>query len=72
MSYGTQPSQVYWFENDDNLIITVNGDIYHTIITDFFTSVLHDFDVNNSWFPQHDLTCHTSHIAIDLLRQKLM
>ena len=47
----------------------VNGDTYHTMITDFFVPALDDNDVDNVWFQQDGATCHTSHATIDLLRE---
>ena len=59
----------YFFVNKEVAVITVNGDTYYTMTTDIFITVLHGIDVNNIWFQQDCATCHTSHAAIDLLRQ---
>lgn len=59
----------YFFQNEDGATITVNGDTYRTMITDFFVPALHGIDVNDVWFQQDGATCHTSHATIDLLRQ---
>ena len=58
-----------FFENERGLTITVNADMYSTIITDFFVLAFHGIDVNVVWFQQDNVTYYTSHATINLLRQ---
>ena len=59
----------YFFEDEGGATITVNGDTYRTMITDFFVPALDGIDMDNVWFQQDDATCHTPHATIDLLRE---
>ena len=60
---------LYFFEDEGEATVTVNGDTYRTMITDFFVPALDGIDVDNVWFQQDGATCHTSHATIDLLRE---
>ena len=53
----------------DSVIQYPDGDIYRIMITDSFVRDLHGINMNAVYFQQGDATCHTSHAAIDLLRQ---
>ena len=59
----------YFFENVDGLTITVNGDTYSIIKSDFFIPTLDAINVNDVWFQQDSATYHTYHVTIDLLHQ---
>ena len=59
----------YFFENEGGAAVTVNGDTYRTMLTDFIVPALEDIDVDNVWFQQDGATFHTSHATIDLLHQ---
>ncbi|GFV49939.1 putative DD41D transposase [Trichonephila clavipes] len=48
--------------------VTVNGDLYRALITNFFISELNNHDVQELWFQQDRATCHTAHATIDLLK----
>ncbi|GFV82100.1 putative DD41D transposase [Trichonephila clavipes] len=48
--------------------ITVNGDRYRAIITNFFILELNNHDVQELWFQQDGATCHTARVTIDLLK----
>ena len=56
----------YILVNGDGLNITVNGDTYRNMTTQFFAPTLHVFDVNDK---QDFVTYHTSNGIIDLLPQ---
>ncbi|GFT42554.1 transposable element Tc3 transposase [Trichonephila clavipes] len=58
----------YFFKNDEGHNVTVNGDRYTAMITDFFIPELHSHDVPELWFQQDGTTCHTARATIDLLR----
>ncbi|GFT31929.1 uncharacterized protein TNCV_3467971 [Trichonephila clavipes] len=58
----------YFFKNDEGHNVTVNGDRYRAMITNFFISELNNHDVQELWFQQDGATCHTFRATIDLLK----
>ncbi|GFW12545.1 uncharacterized protein TNCV_817971 [Trichonephila clavipes] len=54
----------YFFKNDEG--VTVNGDRYRAMITNFFIPELNNHDVQELWFQQDGATCHTARAIIDL------
>ncbi|GFW06599.1 putative transposable element [Trichonephila clavipes] len=48
--------------------LTVNGDRYRAMITNFFIPELNNLDVQELWFQQDGATCHTARATIDLLK----
>ncbi|GFX45491.1 uncharacterized protein TNCV_2740281 [Trichonephila clavipes] len=58
----------YFFKNDEGHNVTVNGDRYRAMITNFFIPELNNHDVQELWFQQDDATCHTARATIDLLK----
>ncbi|GFV62495.1 putative transposase [Trichonephila clavipes] len=58
----------YFFKNDEGHNVTVNGDRYRAIITNFFIPELNTHDVQELWFQQDGATCHTARATIDLLK----
>ncbi|GFY08261.1 putative DD41D transposase [Trichonephila clavipes] len=58
----------YFFKNDEGHNVTVNGDRYRAMITNFFIPELNNRDVQELWFQQDGATCHTARATIDLLR----
>ncbi|GFY34640.1 uncharacterized protein TNCV_1373311 [Trichonephila clavipes] len=48
--------------------VTVNGDRYKAMITNFFIPELNNHDVQELWFQQDGATCHTARATIDLLK----
>ncbi|GFU61724.1 transposable element Tc3 transposase [Trichonephila clavipes] len=58
----------YFFKNDEGHTVTVNGDRYRAMITNFFIPELNNHDVQELWFQQDDATCHTARATIDLLK----
>ncbi|GFU19762.1 hypothetical protein TNCV_3961061 [Trichonephila clavipes] len=57
-----------FFKNDEGHNVTVNGDRYRAIITNFFIPQLNNHDVQKLWFQQDGETCHTARATIDLLK----
>ncbi|GFW57621.1 uncharacterized protein TNCV_2925401 [Trichonephila clavipes] len=57
-----------FFKNDEGHNVTVNGDRYRAMITNFFIPELNNHDVLELWFQQDGTTCHTSRATIDLLK----
>ncbi|CAK1579984.1 unnamed protein product [Parnassius mnemosyne] len=60
----------YFFENEAEIAVTVNGIRYRNMITDFLWPQLDGMDLDNMWFQQDGATCHTAHETIDLLQQR--
>ncbi|GFU86275.1 transposable element Tc3 transposase [Trichonephila clavipes] len=56
----------YFFKNDEGHNVTVNGDRYRAIITNFFIPELNNHDVQELWFQQDGAICHTARATIDL------
>ncbi|GFW41594.1 putative DD41D transposase [Trichonephila clavipes] len=61
----------YFFKNDEGHNVTVNGDRYRAMITNFFIPELNNHDVQELWFQQDGATCHTTCHTIDLLKDTL-
>ncbi|GFV78561.1 transposable element Tc3 transposase [Trichonephila clavipes] len=55
-------------QNDEGHNVTVNGDRYRAMITNFFIPELNNHDVQELWFQQDGATCHTARATIDLLK----
>ncbi|GFY16574.1 uncharacterized protein TNCV_736011 [Trichonephila clavipes] len=60
-----------FFKNDEGHNVTVNGDRYRAMITNFFIPELSNHDVQELWFQQDGATCHTARATIDLLKDTL-
>ncbi|GFT75918.1 uncharacterized protein TNCV_2098541 [Trichonephila clavipes] len=58
----------YFFKNDEGHNVTINGDWYRVMITNFFIPELNNQDVQELWFRQDGATCHTARATIDLLK----
>ncbi|GFV02171.1 putative DD41D transposase [Trichonephila clavipes] len=58
----------YFFKNDEWHNVTVNGDRYRAMITNFFIPELNNHDVQELWFQPDGATCHTVCATIDLLK----
>ncbi|GFW85965.1 putative DD41D transposase [Trichonephila clavipes] len=58
----------YFFKNDEGHNVTVNGDRYRALITNFFIPELNNHDVQELGFQQDGATCHTARATIDLLK----
>ncbi|GFV11323.1 uncharacterized protein TNCV_3724121 [Trichonephila clavipes] len=61
----------YFFKNDEGHNVTVNGDRYRAMITNFFIPELNNHDVQELWFQQDGGTYHTARATIDLLKDPL-
>ncbi|GFU33333.1 hypothetical protein TNCV_1158811 [Trichonephila clavipes] len=55
-------------QNDEGHNVTVNGDRYRAMITNFFIPELNNHDVQELWFQQDGATCHTARATIYLLK----
>ncbi|GFU20852.1 transposable element Tc3 transposase [Trichonephila clavipes] len=58
----------YFFKNDEGHNVTVNGDRYRALITNFFIPEWNNHDVQELWFQQDGATCHAARATIDLLK----
>ncbi|GFW10742.1 uncharacterized protein TNCV_4918611 [Trichonephila clavipes] len=58
----------YFFKNNEGPNVTVNGDRYRAMITNFFIPEFNNHDVQELWFQQDGATCHTARATIDLLK----
>ncbi|GFW97066.1 uncharacterized protein TNCV_2696881 [Trichonephila clavipes] len=58
----------YFFKNDEGHSVTVNGDRYRAMVTNFFIPELNNHDIQELWFQQDGATCHTARATIDLLK----
>ncbi|GFX68252.1 transposable element Tc3 transposase [Trichonephila clavipes] len=58
----------YFFKNDKGHNVTINGDRYRAMITNFFIPELNNQDVQELWFQQDGATCHRARATIDLLK----
>ncbi|GFX79470.1 putative transposable element [Trichonephila clavipes] len=61
----------YFFKNAEGHNVTVNGDRYRAMITNFFIPELNNHNVQELWFQQDGATCHTARVTIDLLKDTL-
>ncbi|GFX37144.1 transposable element Tc3 transposase [Trichonephila clavipes] len=57
-----------YFKNNECHNVTVNGDRYRAMITNFFIPELNNHDVQELWFQQDGATCHTARATIHLLK----
>ncbi|GFV26010.1 uncharacterized protein TNCV_2693761 [Trichonephila clavipes] len=57
-----------FFKTDEGHNVTVNGDRYRAMITNFFIPELNNHDVQELWFQQDGATWHTARATIDLLK----
>lgn len=58
----------YFFEDDDGATITVNGERYRALITDYLMPIVHENNMEHFWFQQDGAPCHTARATIDLLK----
>ncbi|GFV71683.1 uncharacterized protein TNCV_3534721 [Trichonephila clavipes] len=58
----------YFFKNDEGYNVTVNGDRYRAMITNFFIPELNNHDVQELWFQQDSAKCHAARATIDLVK----
>ncbi|GFT68884.1 uncharacterized protein TNCV_1804181 [Trichonephila clavipes] len=57
-----------YFKNGEDHNVTVNGDPYRAMITNFFIPEFNNHDVQELWSQQDGATCHTARATIDLLK----
>ena len=58
----------FFFENEQEEAITVNGNRYWAILNEFLFTIIEEEDIGNIWFQQDGVTCHTAKTTLDVLR----
>ena len=53
----------HFFQIEAGVAITVNGERYRSMISNFLWPKMDDMDTNNKWFQQDGATCHDGHSA---------
>ncbi|KAL7724213.1 hypothetical protein ACLKA6_010198 [Drosophila palustris] len=59
---------IFFFENEEGATVTVNGERYRQMLSDWFFEEIEAEDLDDIWFQQDGATCHSAHATIDLLR----
>ena len=65
----TSSNHCIFFENAADWIIIVNSACYRDMIIQFFILKSQDMDMNDMWFQQDDITCHTLRKTVQLLHE---
>ena len=60
----------YFFVDENDRHITVNGERYRAMLEDYLWPKLDKLDINDMWFLQDGATSHTARVTIDLLKGK--
>ena len=60
----------YFFRDDQDRHVTVSGNRYRSMITEYFWPQLDDMDLEDMWFQQNGATSHTANVIINLLKTK--
>lgn len=60
----------FFFENEAGNNVSVNGERYRAMLSEFFFTEIEGIDLDDLWFMQDGAPCHTAHATIDLLRTK--
>ena len=57
----------YFFCDYQDQHVTVNGNRYRSMITEYFRHQLDDMDLDDMWLQQDGATSHTANVTINLL-----
>ena len=57
----------FFFENDQGLAVTVNGDRYRAMLNEFLFTKIEEEDIGHIWFQLDGATCHTAEATFDIL-----
>lgn len=60
----------FFFEDDTGTAVTVNGDRYRRMISDWLWPIMEGMNIENCWLQQDGATCHTSRETLALLEEK--
>ena len=61
---------VLLIREDQDRHVTVNGNCYRSMITEYFRLQLDDIALQDMWFQQDGATSHTANVTINLLETK--
>ena len=66
-----QPKRViiglFFIENEQGVIVKVNGDRYRAMLNKFLFTKIEGDDIGNIWFQQDGAPCHTAEVTLDVL-----
>ena len=54
------------FKDAANRNVTMNGERYREMLSNFFLSKMQQLDLHDIWFQQDSTTCYTTRITMDL------
>ena len=57
----------FFFENEQEEAVTVNGDRYRAMLNKFLVTKIEEEYIDNIWFQQDGATCHTTEATLDVL-----
>lgn len=60
----------YFFENEEGVAVTVNGDRYRAMLRTFLWPTVRAMNLGNMWFQQDGATCHTANETVTLLHEQ--
>ena len=58
----------FFFENEQVTAATVNRERYRAMLNELLFPKIEEHDIDDIWFQQDEVTCHTANLTIDLLR----
>ena len=58
----------FFFENEQGEALTVKDDRYRATLNEFLFTKIEEKDIDNIWFQQDGVTCHTAEATLDVLR----
>lgn len=58
----------YFFQDNRGKTLSIDGDRYRAMITNFVMPIVRENGLDDFWFQQDGATCHTARKTIDLLR----
>ena len=59
----------YFFKDAANRNVTVNGERYPEMTSNFFLPKMQELDLHDMWFQQDGATCHTTRVNMTLLQE---
>ena len=57
----------FFFENEQEETVTVNGDRYWAMLNEFFLTKIEEKNIGNIWFQQDSAPCYTAEATLDVL-----
>ena len=59
---------LFCFENKQEAAVTANSERYRTMLNEFLFPKIEEDDMDDIWFQQGGVTCHTANVTINFLR----